>query len=360
MGMSTPVSHVGRVIDGRYSVVDFLGGGAFGQVFEVFDDHLQRCGALKVFQPISSNTWVEAQVLNTLRGDFIVEVRNAALDAGIPYVETELAQHGTLADRIVPDVGTPVRDAVRWVTQACQGVARIHDHKMVHRDIKPENIFLNGRCHALIGDLGLAQLWDPTGRCEAAGTLTTMAPEVAKAWIDPTAPPRPYTGRSDVYSLGATLYWMLAGVPLRDANASTGTVCTAIVTDASPDVWEAAPHLNRGLRDVVNTAIAYDETDRHNSPSDLASALDGLAPSRGAKPSRCWDRRVTHPTHVMCFDGVKGASHLEVCAVPTAGANQIEIQVWQAGRGRRVGIPWPICNRSKLPMRLRAVFRKHR
>ena len=123
----------------------------------------------------------------------------------------------TTARSIQPGVGVDVEQATRWLRQACRGVARVHDAGLLHKDIKPENLFISNDQDVLVGDLGIACLRDATGAGHFGGTAETMAPEVAVvgATMSPAAWPnqRPTTVLSDVYSLGASLYWLLAGIP---------------------------------------------------------------------------------------------------------------------------------------------------
>lgn len=347
--MTGAVWATGQVIAGRYEVRKALGSGAFGEVYEVFDHNLSQVCALKIHRQTVAGPWTEAQILRQLDGEFILKVLNADLAAGAPYVVTHLATNGTIADQIDPDVGIPITSAVRWARQACQGVARIHDQKLLHRDIKPENLFIDNRQAVLVGDLGLAQLQDQNGLADAAGSIPTMAPEVARigALGQNPATARVYDVTADVYSLGATLYWMLAGVRPLPRAASFGDVWSA----PQPDVWVVAPHVPQGLRDIVNKSIARDPGSRYSSVAEFDSALGGWSP-----PARSWTRVTPHASHEQCFTGVKGASHLEICAIPTGVRTQIEIVARHSASGRAVPRAHRTVSRSGLPAGLRSAF----
>lgn len=163
-----------QVINGRYQVRKKLGEGEFGEVYEVLDQHLRRVTALKLLQPTTGDVWAEAEVLCRVSGEYILPVLNADLAAGVPFIETEVAAHGSVTDHIVAHIGMPTRQAVTWTRHACQGVARLHDYHLLHRDIKPSNIFLNDKRDALVADLGLAKLWDSQG--------TPRRPEPRPRW----------------------------------------------------------------------------------------------------------------------------------------------------------------------------------
>ncbi|MBP2455161.1 protein kinase domain-containing protein [Mycolicibacterium lutetiense] len=240
-----------------------------------------------------------------------------------------LATNGTIADKIQPGVGIPIATAVRWARQAYQGVARIHDQKLLHRDIKPENLFIDSRQDLLVGDLGLAQLQDENGLADAAGSIPTMAPEVARIGAPGHNPrtARVYGIAADVYSLGATLFWMLAGAQPVPAASSYGDIWKA----SQPDLWNVAPHVPQGLRDIINKSIARDPVKRYASAAGFDSALGGWSP-----PPRHWTRIKSHPGHEQCFSGTKGTSILEVCAIPTGVRTQLIIVACHSASRRAV------------------------
>lgn len=339
------------IIAGRYEVTRLLGQGSFGEVYEVVDLYLKQVCALKLLAKTPFGSWAEAQILRQVHGEFIVPVLNADLAEGRAFVVTELATLGTVANQIVTGVGIPLAQATRWARQACQGVARLHDHRLLHGDIKPENLFLNSRRDAVVGDLGLAQLLDENGMVEACGSRPTMAPEVARVGVPGQAVPtrRTYGVGSDVYSLGATLFWMLAGAP-----PVPGAMTNADVWGASqPDLWEVAPHIPKGLRDIVNRAVARNVDDRYASPADLDAALGGRT-----LPPRVWTRVIPHSGHEQCFVGDKtGASQLQVCAMPTGKRTRMDIEVRHTKTDRAVKQAGRSVSKSSLASGLRGTFR---
>jgi serine/threonine protein kinase len=338
-----------QIVGGRYEVRKPLGSGAFGEVHEVFDYYLKQVCALKIQKQTVTGTWTEAQILTQLDGEYILKVLNADLAGGRPYVVTSLATHGTIADQIEPGVGVPIAKAVRWARQACQGVARIHDQKLLHRDIKPENLFLDDRQDLLVGDLGLAQLQDSNGLADAAGSVPTMAPEVARIGAPGQTPKtaRVYSSVADVYSLGATLFWMLAGTQPVPGASSYGDVWSA----PQPDIWDVAPHLPQGLRDIVNKSIARDPADRYPSAAALDSVLGGRS-----LPAREWTRVKPHTGREQCFVGTKGSSCIEVCAIPTGVRTQVRIAARRSTSQRSVTAAERTVPRSGLPAGLRSAF----
>jgi serine/threonine-protein kinase len=230
-------------------------------------------------------------------------------------------------------------------------VARIHDHRLLHRDIKPANLFLSAHEDVLVGDLGMAALWDTNGLAPAAGSLPTMAPEVAQVGVPGQIVPSPktYGVRSEVYSLGASLFWMLAGV-----EPVAGGATSFEIAWSSPriDLWEVAPHVSRGIRNVVNRSLAVDPLQRYASPSDLDAALGSLS-----APSRRWIRLSAHPGHEACFEGTKGVGRIVVCAIPTGRGTQLQVVATRPDSNRRVQRAERNVPRSRMAAGLRAAFR---
>lgn len=309
----------------RYEIRRRLGRGAQGDVYEVFDRHQNQVVALK-FLADRTGDWREAQVLTGLRGDYILPVHNADIASGVAYIVTEVAQHGTLAT-ITPAVGLPHPDAVKYVRHACRGAARAHDAGLVHCDIKPDNVFLDGRGNALLGDFGLAGLYDANGDGPWGGTPTTMAPEVAAG--------NPSSIAADVYSLGATLYMTLAGRPAHVPPDGTGQdACAwlhAIANTEPPRLIDVAPCVPPSLARCIETAMARHHQDRYASPAEFDAALGRLP-----HPERLWWRTDEHPGHERCWRGRKdGRVEVATCAVPDASRYRIDTHTETGRKVRR-------------------------
>ena len=348
----------GFVINGRYEVVQVLGGGATSIVYEVRDHHQGETSALKFILNMPPGAiWVEAQILTGLRGEYILPVRNADFASGIPFIVTEVAPR-TVQHAIEPGVGTDIDAAIAWIRDACRGAARVHDVNLLHTDIKPENLFLDQHDNALVGDFGYASLRDASGNGHYAGTAQTMAPEVAT--IGATVAPadlglhRPTSVASDVYSLGATLYWLLAGQPSHHVPGDQDATMRIVMAGPPPRLRDVAPHVPQALADRVETAMRRDPADRYASAAAFDAALGSLPTVH-----RRWNRITPHASHTHCFLGTGHASDLYVCAVPTGLRAEHEIQISHAGSGRRVN-PWPkVATPRGLPLALRNAFRDH-
>jgi serine/threonine-protein kinase len=296
-----------------------------GELYVVFDDNEQTTGVLKLIDmnrlPAGAGPWDEARVLRQLADDHILPILNADSIAGQPFIVTELAEHGTLANALdaTGGLGVGIDEAVAWIRQACVGIQRAHDVSLVHNDVKPANLFLNENRECLVGDFGLASLVPapPLIGVARGASPETAAPEVAAGWAA-GAPPASF--QTDVYSLAATAYWLLAGRPgvdLRGIGALQAKMAAA-ATQARPRLRDIAPHVPASIANVIEKAMSTAPADRYGTVSEFAATLG----SRSTKPRR-WHRTNEHPGHVGCWRGERvGRATYVLClergAKPTA------------------------------------------
>ena len=327
---------------GRYEILGNIGGGSGGDVYRVFD-HFQKCEfALKLLGP-SAVTWDEAQVLTQLQSDYVLPIRNADVDNGVRFIVSDVATKGS-ADRQMAPLGVDPRLAVRWVRAAAHGAARAHASNLLHRDIKPANVFLTADDRAVLGDFGMAATMDASGTTAANGTPHTVAPEVLR-------PPYRCSVRSDVYSLGATLYALLAGRYGHEAPTKLETQ-NAVLAGPPPRLRELAPHVLPALADRVEKAMARNPADRYATPADFAAALGALPPHAP------WRRTDEHAAHHRCWRTDRpGGKAITVCAIPSGNGFEVEVRHRPSGV-RIVPACRPRCTSAKLPTAVRTAIRK--
>jgi len=268
--------------------------GAQGEVYEALDTYENDVVALKLLTSWTvSGPWAEAQILRRLADPHILPIRNADHIAGRPFLATELAHHGTLQDRLVAvgQRGLDLDELVRWIRQACFGIARAHDWRLLHNDLKPGNLFLNAKEECLVGDFGCATLI-PAGATTVrphGATAETAAPEIAASWGTPAGSA---SILSDVYSLGATAFWLLTARPPHDLTGATdiATKMSIVATQPAASLRDLAPHVPKPVAAAIETAISRSPGDRYRTVTDFAAAL-------GARPTtaRRWQRTDEHP-----------------------------------------------------------------
>jgi serine/threonine protein kinase/tetratricopeptide (TPR) repeat protein len=189
----------------------------------------------------------------------------------MPFVEGE-----SLRERIRRERQLPVEDALRIAREAAQALQYAHDHDVVHRDIKPENLLLTRDGNTLVADFGIARALggdDPklTETGLSVGTPAYMSPEQA-------AGDRGVDARTDVYSLGAVLYEMLAGEPPY-TGATTQALLAKRFTEPPPNVRAVRSSVPESVDAAIRKALAPTAADRFSSIAQLAQALQGGPPA---------------------------------------------------------------------------------
>ena len=267
---------------GKFRLAALLGKGSWGKVFEAEDETLRRRVALKLLPgtnekgDAAERMTAEARAAAAIEHPSVIQVYEAGAFKQFFYIATELAEGGSIADALASTGPFPPDRAATLCAEAAEGLAAAHAIGIVHRDVKPANLLLarSGRCK--VADFGLAaggEASDPLHASRAAGTPYYIAPEVVRgATAD---------ARSDVYSLGATLYHMLSGhKPFEkvgdDVSASRSQrtlVLRAHVERDVPNVRRLVPGLDAGLAAVVARAMAKNPAERFADAREMARAL---------------------------------------------------------------------------------------
>src|SRR5262249_26714562 len=184
---------------------------------------------------------------------------------------------GTTLAQLVRERGPlPVAQACDYVMQAALGLHHAYAHGMVHRDIKPQNLMLTRRGEVKILDFGLARF---ASEVTPAGSATTSGVGLGTVdYIAPEQPEDPHAAdiRSDIYSLGCTLYFLLTGQP----PFPEGTPMQKLLAHAKRNPRPLAsvlPDLPRGLVPIVDRMMAKDPLRRYQTPAEVAQALAPLA-----------------------------------------------------------------------------------
>jgi serine/threonine protein kinase len=339
-GTASPGATPPRLLANRYSEIGPLGErGVCGQALRCFDV-IEACEvAVKVIETFGGRIgpWDEARYLRQLADPHILPIRNALEDLGQPLLITEIAEGGTVGDRLDRPDGLPPLLAIDWVRQACLGIARAHREGLIHNDIKPKNLFLTVTDRCMVGDFGFATLIDPaTGRARMLGaTATTAAPEAITGALTGQST---VTAVSDVYSLGATIYWLLSGEPPVPGSYSHEKARDFVSAGKVVALKTVAPHVGDYICRVASKAMSPDPAARHQSVIELHNELTAARVAEAAH-RECW-KIAPHPGHEQCWRcssrGAKKA--LTICLVPTGTASH-EIRAVYSDSGRRYAPP---------------------
>jgi serine/threonine protein kinase len=273
---------------GHFRIEATIGAGGMGAVFRAVDERLDRIVALKVLSPsLSRDTGSIQRFLNEARAaarldhDNIARVYYVGEDRGLNFIAHEFVTGRTVRDIIRDHGALDPREAVNYALQLAAALRHTASAGVVHRDIKPSNIIITPRGRAKLVDLGLAKkvasesFGDLTIAGTTLGTFDYISPEQAKD-------PRNVDVRSDIYSLGCTLYHMLAG----EAPYPEGTVLQKLLDHQAKDVPDPAaknPRVTPRLSAVVRRMMAPDPRERYASPDELILELLPIAAEMGLR-----------------------------------------------------------------------------
>lgn len=283
-----------------------VGEGGFAVVYSAVEVDARRRVAVKVLaakDPRSLRRFERERRLmgQTTAHDSIVTLfRSGYTDLGNPYLIMEFMPGGSLQDRLEMHGPVPVDEAVDIILPVARGLEFAHHSGIVHKDIKPANILISATGAPKLSDFGISTVRDATGPSQIAFSLAYTAPETFNATRTPTGEViDPRDERSDLYSLTATLFAIVAGNPPFTAS-SQAALMHQILTEPPPRIGDH-PALNR----LLATGLAKDPRDRYSSASQFIDVLDSMrrssltSPEAVTLPSPRTDRRVTNrPTRI--------------------------------------------------------------
>ncbi|MEM9827249.1 MAG: serine/threonine-protein kinase [Planctomycetota bacterium] len=277
----------------QFRLDELIGGGGMGAVFRAHDEQLDRTVAVKVVpfaaeDPERARRFKnEAQTAARLDHPRIAKVFEVGTDGRWHFIVFEFIRGTNLRDLVIRDGVLSIDDAVYYTMQLADALSHVDQRGITHRDVKPSNVVLSEGRIKLV-DMGLARSEsvevrdDLTASGVTLGTFDYISPEQAKD-------PRDADLRSDLYSLGCTLYFLLIGKPPYPG----GTMLQKLLAHGSgpvPDPRELRAEISETLSMVIRRMLAKDPADRYQNAEALIADLrdvarrDQLRRSRSAGP----------------------------------------------------------------------------
>lgn len=262
----------GMFISDRYEIIDKVGSGGMADVYKAKCHRLNRYVAIKILKSeFSSDTSfvqkfrAEAQSVAGLSHPNIVSVYDVGDDNGLHYIVMELVEGITLKRFIERKQRLEVKESVGIAIQIAQGMEAAHTHHIFHRDIKPQNIIISREGKVKVADFGIAKAaTSNTISQNAVGSVHYLSPEQARGGYSDE--------RSDIYSLGVTLYEMLTGqVPFAGDN-SVSVALLHIQSEATP-VQVLNPEVPTSVDRIVQKCMQKKPERRYQSASELIRDL---------------------------------------------------------------------------------------
>jgi len=269
---------LGRVIKGRYKLIDEIGRGSFATVYIVRDTKTNRIFAMKamLYEPADDGELLarfqrEAHILLTLQDPHIVRIFEYGDESDLHYILMDyidgqnLKYHTLTSGKMEPTL------ALDYARQIAEGLDTAYKNGVVHRDIKPQNIVINSQGVAKITDFGLARSRETVTLTQSnvfMGTAYYIPPEQAESG-------RSADIRSDLYSVATVLFEMLSGHPPYEGDSAVDIVVKHM-NDKVPSICRLRPELPRELDLFMQKAMAKLPADRFSTPRDFINALEKL------------------------------------------------------------------------------------
>ena len=260
---------------GSYHITGELGKGAMGRVYKAYDEDLDRQVAIKVLSGnLDDNSdglkrfKIEARSAARLNHPNIAQIYHTGTYQGQPYFVMEFISGHDLSKIIAQKGRIPLDQAIDIIIQICSGLAYAAEKKVIHRDIKPANIMLSDDGTAKLTDFGLARLMDVSGLTmtgELIGTPSYISPEQVRG--------EKCYYHTDIYSLGATFYDILAGRPPFKAETFIA-LCAKHASEPVPPLRKFNPDVSQGIFDIINKMMAKKIEKRYDSYSKIIEALE--------------------------------------------------------------------------------------
>ena len=278
---------------GGCRIIAKIGGGGMGTVYRAEQLSLRREVAVKVMSAAMQGDVEagerflrEARTAAAVTHANVVSIINVGIEDDKLFLVQELVTGGSAKDLLVASGGIlGERRAMELIFDCCAGLHAIYEAGLIHRDVKPENILLTGDGSAKLADFGLARPVENRDQLTmtgaSMGTPAFMSPEQAQG-------AKNLDIRSDIFSLGATLYCLVTGsAPFK--GDTVWSIVAKMLTEPTPDPRKDHPGLSSGVAAVIMRAMAKDPSERYPTPRLMRQVLENLL----RRKSNASD---THPT----------------------------------------------------------------
>ncbi|HEX7896703.1 MAG TPA: serine/threonine-protein kinase [Planctomycetota bacterium] len=332
----------GRPRVGKFELLEKLGQGGMGEVWKAWQTDLARTVALKLLVKVGQAELArfrrEAKLSASLSHPNIASVYEFGEVFGRPYIVMELIRGQTLAGARLPP-----RRLLAVMRDVADAIHYAHGKGIIHRDLKPQNLMLDTHGKAYVMDFGLARAShgseSTTLTAEGAimGTPSYMAPEQVRGMSRQIGP------RTDVWSLGATLYQILTGVPPFPA-LSNSDLFIRILRDDPLGPRRLVPHLDRDVETIVLRCLEKDPDRRYATAGDLAEDLgrsirgEPILARRAGVVERVVRKLARHPLALTAI-GLLALLSMPLLLLCKAGPDPADLLRAQARRLERTGQP---------------------
>ena len=265
----------GKLLDGRYEIIEKIGNGGMATVYKAVDKVLKRNVAVKILrdefttdEEFIKRFEVEAQSAARLSNANIVSIYDVGSEGNLYYIVMELIQGKTLKEIIVEEKGPlPWKWSVNVAIQIASALEMAHKNNIIHRDIKPHNIIITEDGIAKVTDFGIAKAVSNstiTAFGTTIGSVHYFSPEHARGGFT--------DAKSDLYSLGVVMYEMVTGRVPFDADTPV-SVALKHMQEEPEEPIQINPNIPTSINKIIMKALQKDTTLRYQSATEMLTDL---------------------------------------------------------------------------------------
>ena len=268
--------YIGRILDGRYEILDIIGAGGMAVVYKARCHRLNRLVAIKILkdenledEDFCRRFHSESQAVAMLNHPNIVSVYDVSNTEEQDYIVMELIDGITLKQYMEKKGRLNWRETVHFAMNIAKALEHAHSRGLVHRDIKPHNVMVLKNGSVKVADFGIARLMEneATMTKEALGSVHYISPEQAKGGrVD---------NRSDLYSLGVVMYEMITGKTPYDGDSPVA-VALGHINGGAPRPSTICSSIPKGLEQIIMKAMAHDLPDRYINATAMLRDLEAF------------------------------------------------------------------------------------
>ena len=286
---------IGKVLDNRYELVEFVGKGGMALVYRALDRRTGHNVAVKILRPefnqdaeFSSRFEREAMTASKMSHHNIVNLLDVGQDDNMRYLVMEYVRGRTLKEVIQQKGALPPNVAAQIGIRILSALQHAHKNGIIHRDIKPQNILVHSDGHIKVADFGIARVAGTntiSSDDSVMGSVHYFSPEQAKG--------ESVTFASDLYSVGVVMYEMLTGQPPFDGETPVAVALQHVGGKARP-IHEIKPDVPAALERVVEKAMEKRPENRYQSALEMAQDIQrAMQDPNGNWISRTSDQPIT-------------------------------------------------------------------
>ena len=266
--------YIGRLLDGRYEILEIIGTGGMAVVYKARCHRLNRLVAIKILkdefdrdEEFRRRFRAEGEAVAMLSHPNIVQVYDVSTSDSANFIVMELIDGISLKEYMEKKGVLNWKETLHFSLQIAKGLEHAHSRGIIHRDIKPHNIMVLKNGSVKVMDFGIARVMNKSNTLtkEALGSVHYISPEQAKGG---------YTdNRSDLYSLGVVMYEMMAGRPPYDGESAV-SVAIQHINGGAPLPSSYNPNLPTGLEQIIMKAMALEARDRYVSATEMLQDME--------------------------------------------------------------------------------------